>query len=118
MIVGIFLLYIKTQLIKVQLEFTVLSGQNQMYDLNYKSTALRVIDQDTWWILVLHITHYQILCASLNSTLNNLGIICMRKSVWIDFLLSFEILIFCYVFLAKPRQPKVNNLLVLVKIWW
>lgn len=47
MIVGIFLLYIKTQLIKVQLEFTVLSGQNQMYDLNYKSTALRVIDQDT-----------------------------------------------------------------------
>lgn len=36
MIVGIFLLYIKTQLIEVQLEFTALNGENQMYDLNYK----------------------------------------------------------------------------------
>lgn len=42
MIVGIFLLYIKTPLIKIQLEITVLNGQNQMHDLNYKqkSTAL------------------------------------------------------------------------------
>lgn len=36
MIVGIFLPYIRTQLIKIQLEFTVLNSQNQMYALNYK----------------------------------------------------------------------------------
>lgn len=36
MIVGIFLPYIRTQLIKVQLEFITLNGQNQMYNLNYK----------------------------------------------------------------------------------
>lgn len=59
MIVGIFLLYIKTPLIKVQLEFTVLNGQNQMHDLNYKqkSTALsqlqtRILDESQLYTLL------------------------------------------------------------------
>lgn len=49
MIVGIFLSYIRTQLIKVQLEFTALNGQHQMYDLNYKykSIAIGIIDYNT-----------------------------------------------------------------------
>lgn len=39
MIVGIFLPYIRIQLIKVQLEFTALNGRNQMNNLNYKQVS-------------------------------------------------------------------------------
>lgn len=49
MIVGIFLPCIRIQLIKIQLEFIVLSGQNQMYALNYKHklNAVGKVESDT-----------------------------------------------------------------------
>ena len=59
MIVGIFLLYIKTLLIKVQLEFTVLNGQNQMHDLNYKQKSTALSYRPGYWMNP-SFTHYSL----------------------------------------------------------
>lgn len=40
--------------LKVQLEFTALNSQNQIYNLNYKqkSIAVGITDENTYWIIV------------------------------------------------------------------